>query len=477
MTFQFAAFLRDNGEVIVARQFSGMLRDDVLELSALFFHMYVQSKRQTLSFEDKSYRCILRKTDEVVFILCSLKPDNILHSLEAMQLLTNVCRHVCPEMTEQIIEQNAFDLLMAIDEVIFDGRVRCVSLEEVKENLAMESKNEKLTDMDTQGKERLAIATGQEKAKAFKQKKREAMLDIDKPFQVNSSRHEISLDSLKMIDTSSHTASALPIETIDDILLREKKLTSTLGEKSQARKPPVASTGELNILLVETISVEILAKGGQRNFRLDGVLRFQADDFTFDGHDVRMRGVDEDLLDFKVSAEMNKDRFYRDHILTPKMRGFSLRDETVDVLRWSVKQGETAFPLPVSVALWPRRRSTLLELQTTDKCPLAALRVRIPYREIEVTSAHSEVGECVIDEKARCIHWTVPCDASGLEGVMRIDFDGDFIDSNLLPVQIEFQGKQTISGVMPDIDPGKIGNRQSPFECSVVLRSGEYQLC
>ena len=506
MPYRFAAILDRHGEVLCSRQFCDLTRSETLSLVHAFHENLVKTSDTEMVFAHSSYRGIFRALDEVLLLLCADFDDNIAQSLDIMQLFVNVCAQICPNMKETTIEDKMFDLIVAFDEIIFDGVVLTGSVDEIMERIAMVSKSEELANIDEQRKVHSAIALGKEKAKILKQQKKERMLKTKQDPLGSADLHMATLDDIQAIRDAdkaleheyinatkpSLTRSTGTVDLIDDILglelRRNTQKSSAPNERvipsSHVKYPAELSRedaktdneAKLYLETVESISADLIAKGGYRNLRIEGSLRMQSTNYHFQQRQVTVAGVNKEMFDFKINAEMDKQLFAQENILAPRFpEGVHLVNDTMDILRWHSKQAD--IPPPISLSFWPRSRSMMVEFDVDRKYPMEELVIEIPLGGARIQSVQAEVGECLVDKSGTRIRWAISANMSGMfEGVLRVMFREDLVETHVLPIRVTFASQKTFSGVEPRHITSLASGALMPFEWTSSMKSAEYVL-
>jgi hypothetical protein len=116
------------------------------------FPKLVGSGKQHTYIETENVRYVYQPMEALYLLLVTNKGSNILEDLETLRLLAKVVPEYVESLDEEGIEQAAFSLLFAFDEVISLGYKENVTVQQVKQNTEMESHEEKLHKMIIQSK-------------------------------------------------------------------------------------------------------------------------------------------------------------------------------------------------------------------------------------------------------------------------------------------------------------------------------------
>lgn len=78
-------------------------------------------------------------------LLITNKNSNIIEDLETIRLVHRTVNDICSQgVSESMVQKNAFDILLAFDDVISFGYRESVTLNQIQNALAMDSSDEKL---------------------------------------------------------------------------------------------------------------------------------------------------------------------------------------------------------------------------------------------------------------------------------------------------------------------------------------------
>ena len=160
------------GKALVSRQFVEMTRMRIEGLLAAFPKLVEHAKQHTF-VETDTVRYVYQPLENQMFLLLiTTKASNIVEDLSTLRLLAKVVPDVAGGLLESAINENAFDLIFAFDEVIAAGGYREeATLSSIRANLAMESHEEKMHDMIEEQKKKEAENKAREKAAQFQHQK------------------------------------------------------------------------------------------------------------------------------------------------------------------------------------------------------------------------------------------------------------------------------------------------------------------
>ncbi|KAI3633405.1 hypothetical protein MIR68_008352 [Amoeboaphelidium protococcarum] len=167
-----ASICTKSGNAVVSRQFIEVGRSRIEGLLASFPKL-ISSGQQHTFVETDSVRFVYQPLDELYMVLITNKQSNILQDIDTLHLFARTASDLCKSMKVVEVAGQAFDLIMAFDEIVSAGGLReNVDLSQIRTNIAMESHEEKLAEIMQKNKEREAAEAAKKKAKEFEIQKR-----------------------------------------------------------------------------------------------------------------------------------------------------------------------------------------------------------------------------------------------------------------------------------------------------------------
>ncbi|GKY95431.1 hypothetical protein MPSEU_000504600 [Mayamaea pseudoterrestris] len=157
------------GKALFSRQFVEMNRLRVEGLLAAFPKLVGHSKQHTY-VETDSVRYVYQPLENQMYLLLiTTKASNIVEDLGTLRLLAKLVPDVAGGLQEHSIQEHAFDLIFAFDEVLTAGGYKEeVTLSAIRSNLIMDSHEEKIHMALKQTKEDQAKDEMRRKAKDIK---------------------------------------------------------------------------------------------------------------------------------------------------------------------------------------------------------------------------------------------------------------------------------------------------------------------
>jgi len=148
-------------------------------LLAAFPKLISSSKQQHTFVETDTVRYVYQPLENNIFLLLiTTKSSNIVEDLGTLRLLAKVVPDVAGSMTEAAVNEHAFELIFAFDEVITVGGYKeDIALSDIRENLQMASHEEEVFLMIEKKKHDDAKKAMDEKAAEIKKRQMETLKD------------------------------------------------------------------------------------------------------------------------------------------------------------------------------------------------------------------------------------------------------------------------------------------------------------
>jgi len=160
------------GKALVSRQFVEMNRLRVEGLLAAFPKLIGHAKQHTYVETDVVRYVYQPLENNLYLLLITTKTSNIVEDLGTLRLLAKVVPDVAGGFQEHAINENAFELIFAFDEVLTAGGYKeDVSLSAIQTNLLMDSHEEKIAIALQKSKQDAARAEMQKKAKTLQEER------------------------------------------------------------------------------------------------------------------------------------------------------------------------------------------------------------------------------------------------------------------------------------------------------------------
>ena len=161
-----------NARIIFARQFFNISRMD-LEEYIVQFSRGVDSCKEITHFESDKVRYIFIPIDTFYLILITTKNSNIIEDTEILKLIYRLIQDLCYSINQESIIENAFEIMLGIDDIVSLGYRNSVNLGQIKQYLQMESAEEKEFKRKKEEQELAVQKALEEKGREFDRQRRE----------------------------------------------------------------------------------------------------------------------------------------------------------------------------------------------------------------------------------------------------------------------------------------------------------------
>jgi hypothetical protein len=499
------------GKALVSRQFVEMNRLRVEGLLAAFPKLVGHAKQHTY-VETDSVRYVYQPLENNLYLLLvTTKASNIVEDLGTLRLLAKVVPDVAGGLQEHTINEHAFELIFAFDEVLTAGGYKEeATLSSIRTNLLMDSHEEKIHIALKQSKEDAARAAMQKKAKTLQEQKmaqlRQTFVSGQAPtgtlggmegfggggapsqggmfdqFQNMEQQAAVQQEynpyaSLQKPAASAPAApkvlaksgmklsmgkvgkkdSLMAAMAAEDNLLPigGKVGGSDFGFGAAAvAPPPAAPSTPLSLILEEKISVNMNREGGVESCEVKGILNLTA---NTDVGAAAVISVNKSQLpasfNFATHPKVDKKTYEQKGVLALKGgKGFPVA-RSVGILRWSYSNEDAA---PISINCWPEdegsgRINVNIEMEMTrDDLVLHDVNILLPLGTTEPPSIENIDGEYKHDPSSGMMCWHF-----------------DMVDANTNSTgSLEF----SVAGHNPDVFfPIQIGFRSETLLCPLVI--------
>ena len=161
-----------SAKIIFARQFFNISRMD-LEEYIIQFSRGVDSCKEITHFESDKVRYIFIPIDTFYLILITTKNSNIIEDTEILKLIYRLIQDLCNSINQESIIENAFEIMLGIDDIVSLGYRNSVNLGQIKQYLQMESAEEKEFKRKKEEQELAVQKALEEKGREFDRQRRE----------------------------------------------------------------------------------------------------------------------------------------------------------------------------------------------------------------------------------------------------------------------------------------------------------------
>lgn len=367
-----------NGKPIVSRQFVEMTKNRIEGL-LMSFPKLIEAGTQHTFVETDSVRYVYQPLEKLFLVLITTKTSNILEDLDTLRLFALVIPEYCKSMDEQEINESAFELIFAFDEIVSFGYRESVNLSQIRTFVEMESHEEKVYLAVRQSQEREAKNQMRERAKELQKMKLE------------SSRKNIPLSSMMSISSSNSnnfikntTPTLILNQNFDDVTLSTSKTTSSAQnisktpksimrlsnrnqeidsfvDKVQLENVKISAVGqkssvpihEVKIKIEEKLSIVISREGSIQSFEVHGFVTLHIANEKNGRLRIKLANNDRNNLQLQTHPNVDKELFNEAGLIRLKQATKSFPINTdVGILKWRLQTNNSDL-LPLLINCWP----------------------------------------------------------------------------------------------------------------------------
>ena len=238
-----------NARIIFARQFFNISRMN-LEEYIVQFSRGVDSCKEITHFESDKVRYIFIPIDSLYLILITSKNSNIIEDTEILKLIYRLIQDICGSIDSESIVENAFEIMLGIDDIVSLGYRNSVNLAQIKQYLQMESIEEKEFKRKKIEQEMAVQKIMYEKSKEFDRQRRQKKFNND---AISSSNFNFPEDNIKDNVNSSDNKKELVVgkknveKEEDAVKKTEEKELNEDNEEKKTKKEKKKSKGGLKL--------------------------------------------------------------------------------------------------------------------------------------------------------------------------------------------------------------------------------------
>jgi hypothetical protein len=165
-------------KIIFSRQFIKMTRMEIEE-HIVHFTRNIDICKENSTLESEKIRYIFIPIENLFLVLITDKDSNLIEDIEITKIVYRLMQDICGNITEKSIKENAFELIMGIDDIVNMGYRDAVNLAQIQQYLLMDSQDEKEFRKIQEQKENLQKQQMKEKAKELEKLRRENKFSND----------------------------------------------------------------------------------------------------------------------------------------------------------------------------------------------------------------------------------------------------------------------------------------------------------
>mmetsp|Transcript_1354 Transcript_1354/g.1809 ORF Transcript_1354/g.1809 Transcript_1354/m.1809 type:complete len:541 (-) Transcript_1354:1000-2622(-) len=533
-----ASVCTSQGKALVSRQFVEMNRLRVEGLLAAFPKLVGHSKQHTF-VETDSVRYVYQPLENQMYLLLiTTKASNIVEDLGTLRLLAKVVPDVAGGVLESMINDHAFDIIFAFDEVLTAGGYKEeATISSIRTNLLMDSHEEKVHMALQEAKEQAAKDEMRRQAKTIKDRQMAQMRQnfvngqglsaisgggggasggmagfgsdpnggggMFQGFGSDSADNRpeqfapapaaptapappkvvakgMKLGALGAAGKKDSLMAAMAAED-NFVPLAKGSNPFGLGLDTKAAAAPVAPSTPLTLALEEKISVAMNREGGVESCEVKGTLTLTA---NTDAGAHAVVAVNKSALKglpgwtFATHPKVDKKNYEKSGFLSLKGgKGFPT-SRPVGILRWSYANEDAA---PITINCWPEDEGSgsinvNIEMELTrPDIVLTDVNILLPLGTSDPPVIESIDGVYKHDPTAGMMCWHFDqVDADNSTGSLEFSIGGHNTDA-FFPVQIMFKSEKLLCPIEVTGVTHATNGTSIPNNMSVAFTPENYQ--
>uniref|UniRef100_H2ZH53 Coatomer subunit delta n=2 Tax=Ciona savignyi TaxID=51511 RepID=H2ZH53_CIOSA len=475
-----AAICTKNGRCIISRQFVEMTRSRIEGLLAAFPKLMNTGNQHTF-VETESVRYVYQPLEKMYMVLITTKNSNILEDLETLRLFSRVIPEYCRVIDETDIQEHAFDLIFAFDEVVALGYRESVNLAQIRTFTEMDSHEEKVFMAVRKSQEDETKAAMKRKAKELQQMKREAQRG-GRMIGMGSYGGSGISSSMKMGGDITQTLPPEPVKSkiipskstgkamklgakskdvdnfVDQLILEGETVrsSSAKSKKSDIAKTvvPTALTESVHIRVEEKLTIIAGRDGGLEQMLLMGMCMLRITDDKLSCIKIQMINDNDKGCQMQTHPNVDKKAFLSTWVLGLKSpdKPFPVKQD-VGLFKWRLQSTDESI-LPLAINCWPNDNGSggcdvniEYELQQDD-LELVDVVIAIPIPSgVGAPNVADVDGDFKHDSRKNLLEWCLPViDSSNSSGSMEFSIPGS--PDDFFPIRVSFHAtKRLITGI------------------------------
>lgn len=490
-----AAIVTKNGRAIIARQFVEMNRLRIEGLLAAFPKLCNMPGKQHTYIETDTVRYVYQPVEGIYLLLITNKASNIVEDLETLRLLSKVVPEIAGGVTEEKLGEKCFELVFAFDEVITTGGYReAIDMRQIRQNLEMDSHEEKLHNMVKKTKMDTAKDQAAHMSKVIRERQKDskpsAMAGMgggSNPEQAEASfgggggsgfsaaegAGAYGAGGQPMVEEEEEEAApAAPTVVVQSMKLGMKGKSNTLldamaaedhlvvppkgrvaakqsntGAAAAVVAAPTTPSQPISIVIEERLTCSLTQEGTLQSFEVKGTLSLTAND---EEHAKCKLLMPKDApspsgTTFQVHPKVQKADWESSGVLALKdvNAGFPV-GRPVGVLRWSLNSNDESL-VPIVINCWPEDEgdsiNVNIEYTLQRNIELHNVQITIPLGTAAAPQIVSIDGTHSHNANAEAMTWDLPMvDSSNKTGTLEFNINSRDA-SAFFPITVAFNSK------------------------------------
>mmetsp|Transcript_36158 Transcript_36158/g.88996 ORF Transcript_36158/g.88996 Transcript_36158/m.88996 type:complete len:520 (+) Transcript_36158:188-1747(+) len=504
------------GKPLVSRQFVEMSRIRIEGLLAAFPKLINTGKQHTY-VETESVRYVYQPMESLYLLLITNKSSNIMEDLETLRLLAKLVPEFCPELDEEGVREQAFDLILAFDEVLAMGHRENLNLQQVKTALEMESHEEKLHQMIRQSKINEAKEEAKRKAVSIDQSKAQrakaglsgtgtgisggpggggGFLDDDRKAVSRVTDFEPEPEQQRARPKAPTKGKGMQLgsktKQSQDVLRAMQAEDELMGMVEPAAAAPARGSGPaakksgpmsggggdgVNLKAEERLLVRMSKDGNIEAAEIKGELKMLIGDAESSYTRVQVETSGDKSIQFKTHPNINRGLWAEENVLSHRdqSKNFPVGNE-LGILKWRIPAPST---LPLTVSCWPsavgKNATVNLEYESESPLTITDVYVSVPCGAQPNITDVAE-GDARFNGKKGMVEWKVDLiDDSNRNGSMEFTVPDSDLDS-FFPISVTFMAEGCMSGIKVLAVTDNRTSKPLAFNASQSLEVEDYEI-
>ena len=492
-----AAVLTNNtgksSKVLLSRQYVEMTRIRIEGLLAALPRLMNTGSQHTF-IETDNVRYVYQPFEQMLLVIVTNKGSNIVDDLDTLRLLGRLLPEIVPlandvgygtARTEVEVQQAAFDIMFAFDEVISMGYRDNVTVDGVLTTLEMKSHEEDQANEAALQKVKEAILRGKEAAKQLK-KEREGRNrekeDSMKPTVFSDPTPPPVQEEVKPIQRSAKpTTGGLQMG-----LGRKKDMVRQIAQEDGGKVPTAAktsrpavstSTEKAETMIREEVSTTFDNDGMQlSDATLKGALFLYVPNDEYSLFEVQLSKKTLNRRNYDIRPHPTLSKVIDDRCLIKTATQKFQKQKQHQILKWSLKASAN-ISVPITVLVWGEDSKILVQYELAEEAMESEfLNVKITIPAPASPTIDESDENCFYDPDSGLITWRIEkIDRENPQAGVNISWDDPVPVTDVQPLTLDFQASPALSGVAVSsvlpIGPGALWIRRRLAVMSASRRS------
>eukprot|EP01060_Flectonema_neradi_P008442 TRINITY_DN1601_c9_g1_i1.p1 TRINITY_DN1601_c9_g1~~TRINITY_DN1601_c9_g1_i1.p1 ORF type:complete len:545 (+),score=138.85 TRINITY_DN1601_c9_g1_i1:69-1637(+) len=468
-----AAVLTNNSgrgsKVLLSRQYVEMTRIRIEGLLAALPRLMNTGSQHTF-IETDNVRYVYQPFEQMLLVIVTNKGSNIVDDLDTLRLLGRLLPEIVPlaqdvgfgtARTEVEVQQSAFEIMFAFDEVISAGYRDNVTVDGVLTTLEMKSHEEDQANEAAIMKVKEAVQRGKEAARALR-KEREGRNrekeEVMKPtVYADPTPPPVQDEVTKPVQKTSRPASG----GLQMGLGKKKDMVRQIAQEDGGKVPAAAarpssrptagpsSTEKPETMIREEITTSFDNDGVQiSDPTLKGALFLYVPNDECSLFEVQLNRKTLNRRNYDIRPHPTLSKVIDDRCLIKTATQKFQKQKQHQILKWTLKSS-ASIEVPITVLVWGEDSKILVQYELAEEAmdrTFTNVKITIPAPSLPTIDESDE--NCMYDPDSALITWRIEkIDRENPQSGVNISWDSPVPVTDVQPLNLEFQASPPISGV------------------------------